>query len=84
MKQFGYLEQGTNDSDALYSEEAVVDAIKTVQRFGAIPETGFIDNATLQVSFFLFCFFFTHFFVIFFIDILLINFRIKLLFKYIH
>lgn len=50
MKQFGYLEQGTNDSDALYSEEAVVDAIKEVQRFGAIPQTGVIDNVTLNVS----------------------------------
>lgn len=49
MRKFGYLEQGTEDSEALYSEEAVVDAIKQVQKFGAIPQTGVVDNATMQV-----------------------------------
>lgn len=51
MKQFGYLEQGTPDSEALYSEEAIVEAIKNVQKFGDIPQTGMLDNATLQVKF---------------------------------
>jgi hypothetical protein len=51
MRQFGYLEQGTPDSEALYSEEAVVEAIKNVQKFGDIPQTGKLDNATLQVKF---------------------------------
>lgn len=51
MRQFGYLEEGTPDSEALYSEEAIVEAIKTVQKFGDIPQTGKLDNATLQVRF---------------------------------
>jgi hypothetical protein len=51
MRQFGYLEQGTPDSEALYSEEAIVEAIKNVQKFGDIPQTGKLDNTTLQVKF---------------------------------
>jgi hypothetical protein len=51
MRQFGYLEEGTPDSEALYSEEAIVEAIKNVQKFGDIPQTGKLDNATLQVRF---------------------------------
>jgi hypothetical protein len=50
MQQFGYLEQGIPDSEALYSEDAIVEAIKTVQKFGDIPQTGKLDNATLQVK----------------------------------
>ncbi|XP_069673369.1 matrix metalloproteinase-25-like [Periplaneta americana] len=49
MRQFGYLEQGPADSEALYSEAAIVDAIKTVQKFGDIPQTGKLDNATLEL-----------------------------------
>lgn len=46
MRRFGYLEQGRPDSETLYTEEAVVAAIKLVQKFGAIPQTGVIDEAT--------------------------------------
>ncbi|GFG29462.1 hypothetical protein Cfor_02853 [Coptotermes formosanus] len=49
MRQYGYLEQGTPDSEALYNEEAIIEAIKTVQKYGAIPQTGKLDNATLQL-----------------------------------
>ena len=49
MRQFGYLEQGTPDSEALYTHDAIVDAIKNVQKFGALPQTGELDNATLEV-----------------------------------
>jgi hypothetical protein len=51
MRQFGYLEGGTPDSEALYSEEAIIEAIKNVQKFGDIPQTGKLDNATLEVRF---------------------------------
>ncbi|XP_034252667.1 matrix metalloproteinase-17-like isoform X2 [Thrips palmi] len=37
---------GRPDSETLYTEEAVVTAIKLVQKFGAIPQTGVIDEAT--------------------------------------
>lgn len=50
MQRFGYLEAGDGESDALYSEEGISEAIKTLQRFGNIEQTGIIDNSTLQVS----------------------------------
>lgn len=50
MRQYGYLQQGTPDSEALYNEEAIIEAIKTVQKYGDIPQTGKLDNATLQVN----------------------------------
>lgn len=37
---------GRPDSETLYSEDAVVAAIKLVQKFGAIPQTGVLDEAT--------------------------------------
>ncbi|XP_015435556.1 PREDICTED: matrix metalloproteinase-24-like [Dufourea novaeangliae] len=49
MKKYGYLEHGTADSDALYKESAITDAIKNVQKFGNIPVTGKLDNATLEL-----------------------------------
>lgn len=51
LQRFGYLEsrQDTN-SEALIREEAVIDAVRTMQRFGGISPTGQMDNDTLQVS----------------------------------
>jgi hypothetical protein len=50
MRNFGYLEKNPTNSEALYSEEAIIVAIKEVQKFGAIPQTGYLDTKTLQVS----------------------------------
>lgn len=50
MRQYGYLEPKGADSESLYSDLAVEDAVKDVQRFGGIPETGIIDNTTLEVT----------------------------------
>ena len=50
MRKFGYLEQTSSTSEALYHEDAVIDAIKNVQKFGALKETGVLDNDTLKVS----------------------------------
>lgn len=50
MQRYGYLEEGDGESDALYSEEGISEAIKTLQRFGNIPQTGVIDNSTLEVG----------------------------------
>lgn len=50
MQRFGYLEKGLPDAEALYSELAISDAIKTVQKFGGIPETGYLDEATKRAS----------------------------------
>lgn len=49
MQRFGYLEKGDGDSDALYSEEGIESAIRSVQRFGGIPQTGIIDSETVKV-----------------------------------
>ncbi|KAF5307663.1 hypothetical protein FQR65_LT06718 [Abscondita terminalis] len=48
MKRYGYLED-TPNSEALYTEDAIRDVIKNVQKFGGIAETGIIDNATLAL-----------------------------------
>ncbi|XP_053692504.1 matrix metalloproteinase-2-like [Sabethes cyaneus] len=49
MRRYGYLEKGPNQAEALYSEEAVIMAIKNVQRYGALPETGQIDAQTIKL-----------------------------------
>lgn len=51
MKHYGYLPPDTDTSAALYSEEGLYSVIKEIQRFGAIPQTGVLDNATLHVGF---------------------------------
>lgn len=50
MQRYGYLEKGDGTSDALYSEEGVENAIKTLQKFGNIEQTGRIDEETLKVK----------------------------------
>lgn len=49
MKKYGYLQSGTVDSDALYKESAITEALKALQKFGNIPVTGQLDNTTLEV-----------------------------------
>ncbi|XP_044753989.1 matrix metalloproteinase-25-like isoform X2 [Coccinella septempunctata] len=49
MKQYGYLKADKTTSAALYTEEGLSETIKTVQRFGALKETGKLDNATLKL-----------------------------------
>ena len=54
MRRFGYLDGGgsggsSTDNEALYSHEAVEDAIKKVQLFGSIPQTGKLDEATKRL-----------------------------------
>lgn len=49
MRKFGYLESGSSTSEALYHEDAVIAAIKNVQKYGALNESGILDNDTLKV-----------------------------------
>ncbi|KAG6804080.1 matrix metalloproteinase-24-like isoform X1 [Apis mellifera caucasica] len=49
MKKYGYLESGIANSDALYQKTAITNAVKTLQKFGNIPITGQLDNATLEL-----------------------------------
>jgi len=50
MKKFGYLDTGPSDSEALYTEEAVIFALAKVQEFAGLRPTGKIDNHTLEVG----------------------------------
>lgn len=49
MKKYGYLDSKPSDSEAQYADVAVLEAIKNVQRYGALRETGIIDKNTLHV-----------------------------------
>lgn len=49
MRKFGYLEKNPSTSEALYHEDAIIEALKNVQKFGAIPQTGKLDNETMKV-----------------------------------
>lgn len=47
--EFGYLPKSDIETGNLRSQEQLQDAIKTLQRFGNIPATGIIDNATREL-----------------------------------
>jgi hypothetical protein len=49
LKNFGYIEEDDSTSGALYTEEGISGIIKTVQKFGALEQTGQLDNDTLAV-----------------------------------
>lgn len=54
MRKYGYLEKRTQistgpESEALYREDAIVEGIKKVQKFGAIPQTGNLDEETIKL-----------------------------------
>lgn len=51
LQRFGYLEGSTvNNSEALFREEAVIDAVRRMQRYGGLTPTGRVDNDTLKVA----------------------------------
>lgn len=54
MRRFGYLEKTSSDSESLYHESAIVEAVKNIQKYGALNQTGKLDNETLNVGFVLF------------------------------
>ena len=56
MRRFGYLDQNPDDSEALYHESAIVEAIKNIQKYGALNQTGRVDAMTLDVGFYIFFF----------------------------
>ena len=49
MTQYGYLPSTKNGKSYLLTEDGVKDAIKKMQRFGGLNETGIIDAETLQL-----------------------------------
>ncbi|KAG8184677.1 hypothetical protein JTE90_013070 [Oedothorax gibbosus] len=50
MKRFGYLGKSSGDADSLYTVEGFRTAVMTMQRFGGLPETGELDDATLNLT----------------------------------
>lgn len=51
MRKFGYLNSSsTTTTDLLYHEEAIIAAIKNMQKYAALNETGILDSATMKVS----------------------------------
>lgn len=51
MRKFGYLESTySTTSETLYHEETIISAIKNMQKYGGLNETGRLDNSTLKVS----------------------------------
>lgn len=49
LRQFGYLDSSPSNSESLYAEEAIIESIKNLQKYGGLPETGELTNDTLQV-----------------------------------
>ncbi|XP_020279000.1 matrix metalloproteinase-2-like [Pseudomyrmex gracilis] len=49
LMKFGYLPQTDFETGNLRTEDQLRDAIKTLQRFGGIPVTGEIDEATRKL-----------------------------------
>ncbi|GAB0098424.1 matrix metalloproteinase-2-like [Sergentomyia squamirostris] len=49
MNRYGYLDANPSDSEALLSEQAVIDAVKMVQRYGGLAETGVVHEETLKL-----------------------------------
>ncbi|XP_076034387.1 matrix metalloproteinase-17-like isoform X2 [Oratosquilla oratoria] len=49
MQNFGYMIKPDNETEFLYTPEAFTEAVKEMQKFGGIPETGVIDNSTLEL-----------------------------------
>ena len=50
MKDFGYLSESGPNTGSLLSEEAVTEALVSLQTFGGVPATGVLDNSTIKVN----------------------------------
>lgn len=48
MQKFGYLDQ-TAGPQAISTGDTLIAALKLVQEFGGLEQTGKLDNATLKV-----------------------------------
>lgn len=54
MQTFGYLQQPADlheglQAEFLYAEDAIIDGIKSIQRFGGLHESGILDEKTIQL-----------------------------------
>ncbi|KAK2702686.1 matrix metalloproteinase-2-like [Artemia franciscana] len=49
LQRFGYLQEGGNNTEALFKEEAVDEAVRQMQAFAGIAPTGKVDAETLEL-----------------------------------
>lgn len=49
MRKFGYVPAGDDKADFTFTAETLKEKLKLVQKFGALPQTGRLDQATLKV-----------------------------------
>lgn len=54
MRTFGYIDSTAQSTDlkkaeALYKEEFIIDGIRTIQKFGALEQTGILDENTIEL-----------------------------------
>lgn len=54
MQTFGYLEEPIVGDEGLtaeflYAEDAIVDGIRRIQKFGGLHETGVLDDETIKL-----------------------------------
>ena len=49
MKQFGYLASGAPNTEALHTEEAIIEAVRQIQIFGSLEPSGVLNQETLEV-----------------------------------
>lgn len=52
MRRFGYLASNSAVTEIVFHDDAFVGAVKDMQRFGGLQETGQLDDNTLKVSHF--------------------------------
>lgn len=50
MRKFGYLVPNSELTETLYDDDTFVSAIKNMQKYGGLNETGVLDRRTLKVS----------------------------------
>lgn len=51
MRKYGYIPDDGDNSAALFTEDGLDTVIKEIQKYGALKQTGKLDNDTLAVSF---------------------------------
>lgn len=50
MRRFGYLAPNSVLTETIYDDVTFVSAIKNMQKYGGLNETGVLDRRTLKVS----------------------------------
>ena len=53
MRTFGYIDSTAQSADlkaeALYKEDFIIDGIKSIQKYGALQQTGILDENTIKL-----------------------------------